>query len=127
MNIISPSRLTFWRFVFGLSAVLSFLSADQVLGNANTLGVDLSASKPWAGLIALLSLTGLFSLLFLAATWTRYRELILSLMEFPERVSRQLHWISFLVLTLALAGYSIAFMLPFVQRFFGGMGWMRFL
>ncbi len=127
MNIIQPSRLTFWRFVVVLTAALSFLSVYQILGSANKLGVDFSASRSWMGLVALLSLIGLLALLFFAGTWSRYRESILSLTEFPERASSQLHWISILVLTLALTGYSIAFMFPFIQRFFGGMGWMRFL
>ena len=127
MNIIQPSRLTFWRFVVALTAALSFLSVYQILGSANKLGVDFSASRSWMGLVALLSLIGLLALLFFAATWSRYREGILSFAEFPERASSQLHWISILVLTLALTGYSIAFMFPFIQRFFGGMGWMRFL
>src|SRR5690349_15971637 len=127
MTITQPSRLTFWRFIFGLTAALSFLSAYQVIGSAHKLGVDLSASKPWMGVVALLGMVGLLSLLFLAATWSRYREQILTFAEFPERVSRQGHWISFLVLVLALAGYSILFMVPFVQQSFGAMGWMRFL
>jgi hypothetical protein len=127
MTIIQPSRLTFWRFIFGLTAALVFLSVYQVLGSAHKLGVDLSASKPWMGLVALLGLIGLLSLLFLAGTWTHYREQILSFAEFPEHISSQWHWISFPVLTLALAGYSILFMFPFVQQFFGAMGWMRFL
>jgi hypothetical protein len=69
----------------------------------------------------------LLSLLFFAATWSPYRERILSLAEFPQRVSRNLHWVSLLVLPLALAGYSVIFMLPFSQKFFGGIGWMHFL
>ena len=127
MTITQPARLTFWRFVFGLTAALSLLSVYQVLGNANRLGVDLSASKPWMGLVTLLSLLGLLSILFLVATWTRYGEQILSFAEFPEHVSGQWRWISFLTLALALAGYSMVFRVPFVQQFFGGMGWMRFL
>ena len=127
MKIIQPSRLDFWRFVFALSAVLPFLSVTQILGSANSLGVDLSASKSWMGLVVFLSLAGLLSLLLFAATWSPYREQILSLAEFPERVSTNLHWISILVLTLALVGFTIVFMLPFAQKFFGGLGWMRFL
>ena len=127
MNIIQPSRLTFWRFVFSLTASLSFLSVYQILGSANQLGVDLSSSRSWVGLVVLLSLLGLSSLFFFAATWSHYRGSVLSVAEIPERVSSRLHWISLLALTVALAGYSIAFMFPFVQRFFGGMGWIRFL
>jgi hypothetical protein len=127
MKIIQPSRLDFWRFVFALSAVLPFLSVTQILGSANSLGVDLSASKSWMGLVVFLSLAGLLSLLLFAATWSPYREQILSLAEFPERVSTNLHWISILVLTLALVGFTIVFMLPFAQIFFGVLGWVRFL
>jgi hypothetical protein len=127
MNIIQPSRLTFWRSVFALTAALPFLSVSQIFANANELGLDLSSSKSWMGLVALLTFIGLLSLLFFAATWSRYREQILSFAEFPDRVSSQLHWISVLILTLALVGYSIVFMLPFMQKFLGGIGWMRFL
>jgi hypothetical protein len=127
MKIIQPSRLLFWRSVYGLTAALSFLSSVQILGSINQLGVDLSSSRSWMGLIILLILIGLLSLLFFAGTWSRYREGILSFAEFPEPVSRNVHWISFLVLTLALTGYSSAFMFPFIQQFFGEMGWMRFL
>ena len=127
MTILPPSRFAFWRFIFGLTTALSFLSCYQVLGSAHRLGVNLSASKPWMGLVALLSLVGLLSLLLLMSTWSRYREQILSLVEFPEHVPNHWHWISLLVLALALVGYSVAFMVPFVQRFFGGMGWTRFL
>ena len=127
MTIIPPSRLAFWRFVFGLTAALFFLSVYQVLGSAHRLGVDLSASKPWMGLVTLLSLIGLLSLLLLAETWSGQREWILAFAEFPERISSRWHWMSLLVLTLALVGYSVVFMVPFVQHFFGGMGWARFL
>jgi hypothetical protein len=127
MNITQPSRLSFWRFVFAITAVLPFLSITQILGSADKLGVDLSVSKSWMELVIFLSLLGLLSLLFFAATWSRYREPILSFVEFPEHVSSRLHWISILVLTLALVGYTLVFMLPFAQKFFGGLGWMRFL
>jgi hypothetical protein len=127
MNIIQPSRLTFWRAVLALSAALSFLSVVQILGSANQLGVDLSVSKAWMGLVLFLSLIGLLSLLFLVTTWSRYGERILPLSEFPDRVSGNLHWLSFPVLTVALVGFTIVFMLPFAQKFLGGLGWMRFL
>src|ERR1044072_2810943 len=127
MNLIQPSRLNFWRSVFALSAALPCLSVAQILGSANKLGVDLSASKSWMGLVVFLSLMGLLSLLFFAATWSPYQERILSLAEFPERVSSHLHWISLWVLPLALAGYSLIFMFPFMQKFFGGLGWTHFL
>jgi hypothetical protein len=127
MNIIQPSRLTFWRFIFAVTTVLLFLSIYQILKRANGLGVDLSTSTSWRELIAVLGLIGLTSLLFFASTWSRYQERILSFAEFPEHVSNKLHWISILLLSLALVGYSIAFMLPFVQKFFGAMGWVRFL
>lgn len=127
MNIIQPSRLTFWRSVFAFSAALPFLSVTQILASANKLGVDLSASRPWLGLVALLILVGLIALLFFVATWSRYRERVLSLAEFPERVSGSMHWVSILVLTLGLVGFTIVFMLPLAQKFFGVLGWVRFL
>src|SRR5689334_8329191 len=127
MNLIQPSRLTFWRSVFVLSAALPFLSISQLLGRARSLGVDLSASRSWMGLIAALSLLGLFSLLLLASTWSRYRERILSLPEFPEHIPNTFYWISPLFLSFALVGFTIVFSFPFIQINFGGLGWVRFL
>ena len=127
MNIIQPSRLTFWRSVFALTAALAFLSMIQILGSGAKLGVDFSVSRAWMGLVGLLGLSGLFSLIFFALTWSRYREPLLSVAEFPEQRSNDLRWISLLLLTLAVTGYSLLSMLPFFQEFFGGLGWARFL
>jgi hypothetical protein len=127
MKIIQPSRLTFWRSVFALTAALAFLSMIQILGSGAKLGVDFSVSKAWMGLVGLLGLVGLFSLTFFALTWSHYRETLLSIAEFPEQGSNGLHWIGILLLTLAVTGYSIVTMLPFFQEFFSELGWVRFL
>ncbi len=127
MNIIQPSRLTFWRFVFVLSATLLLLSAYQILGRARTLDVDFSASRSWAGLVAGLGLLSFLSLLPLASTWSRYRERILSFAEFPERIPDRMRWISVLLLSVALIGFTVVFMFPFILNYFGGLGWIRFL
>jgi hypothetical protein len=127
MKLILPSRVAFWRFIFAATAGLFFLSISQLLGKASTLGVDLSASRSWMGLIAGLGLLGLISVLLLALTWSHYGERILSFAEFPERVVSQMRWLSLLFLSLALVGFTIVFMVPFIQGFFGGIGWIRFL
>ena len=84
MKFIPPSRLTFWRSVFALTGVLPFLALYQILGSAAKVGVDLSISRPWQGLVAGLALMGLLSLFLLALTFSRYRERVLSLVEFPD-------------------------------------------
>ena len=100
MKFIPPSCLTFWRSVFALTGLLPFLVVYQVLGSAEKLGVDLSVSRPWQGLIAGLVLLGLLSLLLLTLTFrpgshrpgalsggqafTFDRERLLSLVEFPD-------------------------------------------
>ena len=135
MNIIKPSRLAFWRFVFFLSAVIPFLAIYQLLSRAKELGVDIPASISWMALIGGLGLIGLLSLLLLTSTlrlssgqaWSRYRERTLSLAEFSERVPNNIRWISTLFLVLALIGFTSVFMVPFIQSRFGGMGWMRSL
>jgi hypothetical protein len=127
MNIVQPSRLTFWRFIFGSSAVLVFLSVAQIVERARGLGVDLSASRAWAGLVAAFSLLGLLLLLLLASTWSRSGERLLSLVELPERAPGGYRWIGALLLGLALAGFSLLFAIPIIGSFFGGIGWMGFL
>src|SRR5215210_6604811 len=126
MNIIQPPRLTFWRLIFAWTAALAFLSAYEILGSGTTLGVDFSASPSWMALIAIIGLTGLLSLLFFAATWSRYQERILFVAEFPERVANS-SWIGTLLVSAALIGFTAIFMIPFVQGLFGGLGWVRFL
>ena len=127
MKIILPARLVFWRFIFALSGVLSFLSACQILGSANRLGVDLSASPRWTGVVTALGLLGAALLFLLTLTWSRYRERILSPVEFPERLSNRMTWIGIPLVAAALIGFTILFMVSVVQSRFGGMGWMRFL
>jgi hypothetical protein len=127
MNMIQPSRLTFWRLIFACTAALAFLSAYQILGSGTKLGVNFSASPSWMGLIAVLSLTGLLSLLFFGSTWSHNRERILSFAEFPERLADKSSWIGVLLVSAALIGFTAVFMIPFVQSLLGGLGWVRFL
>ena len=127
MNIIQPSRTVFWQTLFACTAALAFLSIYQILGGAAELGVDLSASAAWQGLIATLGLLGLISLLLLISTWSRYGERILSLAEAPQHAPRNLSWLGIPVVAVALTSFSLLYMIPFVQSHFGGMGWVRFL
>jgi hypothetical protein len=126
MMIVHPSRLVFWRSLFALSAVTALLAMLQVLRSADALGVDLSRSRAWQGLVAGLVLMGLVSLLLLALTWSPQREQILALVEFPERLARK-PWTGGLLAAAGLTGFSILFAIPFAQQFFGGLGWLRFL
>ena len=126
MNLIHPSRLTFWRSVFALAGVLPFLAIYQIVGGAARLGVDLSISRPWQGLIAGLALLGLLSLCLLTVTWSSYRERLLSVVEFPDTMNSSA-WIGIVPVTVALAGFTVLFMIPAIQSLLGGLGWMRFL
>ncbi len=127
MKLILPSRLIFWRSVFSFTAVFAFLAMNQVLANAVSLGVDLSVSAAWRGLILLLGLIGLVSLFLAALTWSRYHEPVLSFAEFPVQFTSKNTWIGVLPGLVALTGFTILSMIPFFQSFFGGLGWMRFL
>src|SRR5512141_274489 len=101
MNIIQPSRVTFWRFIFAVTALLPFLAIYQLLGEAKVLGVDFSASKPWMGLIGGLGLIGLLFLILLILTWSPYYERLLSLAESFERAPNRMRWVGILLLGLA--------------------------
>ena len=83
MTITQPSRLTFWRLIFAVSALLPFLSILQLLNMASALGVDISASSSWMRAILVLGVMCVLSLLFWTLTGSRYQERILSLAEFP--------------------------------------------
>jgi hypothetical protein len=126
MKILYPSRLTFWRFIFTVTGLLSFLAIFQIVRSAPGLGVDLSASTSWKGLVMVLALVGAASFLLWALSWSRYREQTLSLAEFPERVANG-RWIGIVPVALALIGFTVLFMFPSVQSLFGRLGWARFL
>ena len=126
MKFIPPSRLTFWRSVFALTGVLDFLAVYQILGSAGKLGVDLSVSRAWQGLVAGLALMGFISLILLILTGSRHREQILSLVEFPDTANGGT-WRGILPVAVGLAGFTVLFMVPTIQSLFGGLGWMRFL
>ena len=125
MKIILPSPLTFWRSLFALTGLLAFLSVIQILGGAENLGVDLSVSAPWQGLILLLGLLGITSLILFAMTWSSYAKRIFSISESPERVANR--WAGIVPVLVALTGFTILSMFPFFQSFVGRFGWIRFL
>jgi hypothetical protein len=127
MNIILPSRLTFWRSIFGLTGLLAFLALFQILRGAATLGVDLSVSAAWRGLALLLGLLGGSAFLLLILTASRFCERLLSFVEAPARAADRHNWIGILPALVALTGFTILSMLPFFQSFVGRLGWMRFL
>jgi hypothetical protein len=122
MKLIPPSRLTFWRSVFALTGLLPFLAIYQILGSTEKLGVDLSVSRPWQGLILVLALIGLLSAFLLALAFSRYRERLLSLMELLDRLPSGRSGAGVILVAVALAGYSVLFMIPAVQRLFGSWG-----
>ena len=126
MKLIEPSRFTSWRWVFAVSGLLPFLAIYQILEGAPKLGVDLSASLPWQGLITLLALVGLLSLCLFALTFSRSRERVLSLVELPDNANAPA-WMGILPIAVGLVGFTILFMFPNVQSLVRGFGWMRFL
>lgn len=118
-----PSRLAFWRSILLLTTILPFLVIWQFVGLAEKLDVIIFASKSWLGLLTVLGLGGLVALLALALTCFRTNERILSLLEIPARF----RWPGFLLLPLALAGYTLVFAVPFSRNLLGGLGWVRAL
>ena len=126
MSITQPSRLTFWRLVFALTALLPFLSILQLIMLAPGFGVDISASRSWMNLLVGLALIGTLPLLLLTLTWSRYQERILTLAEFPERLPETARWIAVLFLIGSVVGFTLTTKLPFLS-FLIWVGWFRFL
>src|SRR5215217_1940514 len=127
MKIIPFSPLTFWRFLLTLTGLLSFLAAFEILESVAGMGIDLTASRSWAGLLVALCLLGAFSLLLLALTWSRYREQFLVFAEFPEHIPHASTWLGIMLVTLGITGFTVFFMLPFIQSHLDGLGWLRCL
>jgi len=126
MTITQPSRLTFWRFIFAVSAVLPFLSILQLLNMASALGVDISSSSSWMIAILGLGVMCVLSLLFWTLTRSRYQERILSLAEFPERLPDSARWIAGLFLLVSVTGFTLFLKLTFLS-FLIWVGWFRVL
>jgi hypothetical protein len=126
MTITQPSRLTFWRFIFAVSAVLPFLSILQLLNMASALGVDISSSSSWMIAILGLGVMCVLSLLFWTLTRSRYQEWILSLTEFPERLPDSARWIAGLFLLVSVTGFTLFLKLTFLS-FLIWVGWFRVL
>jgi hypothetical protein len=118
-----PSRPIFWRSLLAVSAVLPFLGIWQLLGLARELDVAILASKSWMGLLLALGTAGLAALLALTLACSRARERILVLLEYPAR----LRWPGVFLLLVALPGYTLFFLVPPIQDFLGGLGWVRCL
>ena len=123
MNLNWPSRITFWRSVLFLTAVLPFLAIWQLLGLASELDVVVAASKSWMGLVSVLGIGGIIPLLVLILTCFRTRDRVLSSLEIPARI----RWLGFFLLLLSLTGYTFVFTFPFSRNLLGSLGWVRFL
>jgi hypothetical protein len=118
-----PSRLTFWRSILSVSALLPFLAIWDFLDLANELDVAVLSSRSWMGALSILGIGGLAALLALSSTRFRARERTLSLLELPARV----RWLGFLFFALSLMGYTIVFTIPASRDLLGGLGWVRLL
>jgi len=126
MMITQPSRLTFWRLIFAVSAILPFLSILQLLAMADQLGVDIPASSSWKVAILSLGVLCLLPLLFWILTYSYYQEGILSLAEFPQRLTDQTIWIAGLFLIVSVIGFTLFLKFTFLS-FLVWVGWFRFL
>ncbi len=113
MTITQPSRLTFWRLIFAVSAFLAFLSILQLLDMAAELGVDISASSSWIGAILGLGVMCILPLLLWTLTGSHYQERILSLAEFPQRLPDNARWIAGLFLLVSVTGFTVFLKLTF--------------
>jgi hypothetical protein len=127
MNVVQPSRVTFWRFVLVVSWALPFLSIWNAILLGRDLGVDIPSRPSWVGLIAGLFLLGLIPLLVWTLTWSRHEERIIHFFEFPERLNDNLKWAGWLLLIIAFVGYTFVFTLQPVNKLFGGTDWVRLL
>jgi len=127
MKITQPSRITFWRTILLIGAVLPWLSIWQSITLARRMEIDFTASTSWMGFLAVLFVLGLIPLLAWTLTWSSFSERILFLAESPVRLPQNARWIGWIALVVSLTGYTIVFAIPFVQKLFGGENWIRLL
>ena len=118
MNITQPARDTFWRAVFFTSAALPFLSIWQSINLARKLEVDFLTRPSWMGLLIGFFLLGLIPLLAWTLTWSRLKERIFTLTEFPEHILDKFRWLGWVFLPISIIGYTVFFTLPSDQGVF---------
>jgi len=107
--------------------VLPWLSLWQSIMLAGKFDIDIVASTSWMAFIIVLLILGLIPLLMWMLIWFRYREQILSLAESPEHAGKNMQWVGWIALIIALIGYTIIFAIPFVKNLFGDEEWIRLL
>ncbi|HAV78970.1 MAG TPA: hypothetical protein DCX53_16595, partial [Anaerolineae bacterium] len=127
MNIIQPSRISFWRFFLFIISLLPFLSIWQSINLARTLEIDIPARTSWMGLIAGLCVLGLIPLLAWTLTWSRFEERLLALIESPEHLIKKFPFIGWILIVISTTGFTAVFMFPPVRNLFGGEVWIRLL
>jgi len=123
MDITQPSRLIFWRFVLLITAILPILAIWDLVHLAVELNVVILASRSWMGILSTLAIGELITLITLVSTRFHVRERILSLLELPAKIG----WMGFVLLLFSIVGYTLFFIIPFVQNLLSELVWVRFL
>jgi len=118
-----PYRLAFWRTALAITALFVFTAIWQFVVLAEELGVVVTSSSSWMGLLVALAVMELSALLALTSTWFRTRERTLSWLEILARF----RWLGFFLVPLALIGYTLVFAAPFTRDLLGNLGWVRAL
>jgi hypothetical protein len=117
--MVFPSRLTFWRVVLAVSAILAFLSFWQMLGVAQSLGITVQFSKTWLALLGGLAFLGVIGLLGTALTvvpgWKAWFERFDPL----SRVNDRLHWVAGVLLIVFLLAYPATMAHPYYGSLIG--------
>ena len=122
MNILQPSRLTFWRFIFLVSLALPSLSIWRSIVLARSMEIDVFSRPSWIGLLVILFVMGMIPLLFWTLTWSRHNERILAFAGSHEKIPE---WLGWPLLSASIIGYTLTYTFPFFRNLFGGESWIR--
>jgi hypothetical protein len=102
-----PSRPDLLRVILLVTAVLALLSVWDLIGVAQRLGVDLSASRNWMGMLASLGGLGLIALLGGTVAFSQTGDGLLARLAARLSALATPWWMGILLFSVALVSYSL--------------------
>ena len=122
--LLHPSRSTFWRAVFIVTAALPLLSIWNLIDLAKRLGVIIATSSSWLAGLTVLGLLVLLALLGLAVGFSKACHKLWDALEAVGRIHKGVGVPLFI---MALTGFSLVLANPFFRKVFSGEEWVRLL
>jgi hypothetical protein len=115
-----------WRVVMGINLILVVLAMGQIQHFAIEMGFSLTRIK-WLLLIAAVVLIALANATGLILTFTKLREKVVAILEFPKQATGYWALAVLLLLAISLSAFSLISFHSYLGQIIQGRIWMRML